>query len=475
MYQYRELCERAIDPLEIAAGLEARGVTDRTAARFRHRDVFSLAEELYARIPRPGTGAHGDADPLGRTAGGPAGPGGFHAPSGAGGFHAPSGARGARGATGPADPRGPKEAKSAGERYPAARPVSMALPLLPGLLCAATYVCRAPLQGQPFSVRTGVSVLGAVAVVAGAVPAVRTALLGQRVPAARVPPAEAARPGRGAGGGPWNARSGPGAAQRAPGAGAAASARADVRRGEPRTGFGVPGQLALWVCWLTVFALYGDWLVAELLGGGPEFPSAFPGAPAPGAACGLALGLAPAVWCARGFARGARRRLDGSRSLEEFAAGVRPLFATALVLFTGCFLALQWAAHAAADGYLPPSGAPEEPGALPGPGLTALLGATSLGVLLFTALLLAAHGFRAAACGGLAAACATEALTLLTVLAARLPGLAAAARPLETAVALQGTPAVQLAACGAAALALLGYAARALTGASAHHRGAAPA
>ncbi|WP_431042352.1 hypothetical protein ACQUSR_10835 [Streptomyces sp. P1-3] len=52
MLRHRELCERAVDPLEIAAGLEARGVTDRTAARFRHRDVFSLAEELHARVPR---------------------------------------------------------------------------------------------------------------------------------------------------------------------------------------------------------------------------------------------------------------------------------------------------------------------------------------------------------------------------------------------------------------------------------------
>lgn len=57
MHRHRELCERAVDPLEIAAGLEAHGVTDRTAARFRHRDVFSLAEELYARVPR------GDAAP----------------------------------------------------------------------------------------------------------------------------------------------------------------------------------------------------------------------------------------------------------------------------------------------------------------------------------------------------------------------------------------------------------------------------
>jgi hypothetical protein len=52
MHRHRELCERAVDPLEIAAGLEAHGVTDRTAARFRHRDVFSLAEEVYARVPR---------------------------------------------------------------------------------------------------------------------------------------------------------------------------------------------------------------------------------------------------------------------------------------------------------------------------------------------------------------------------------------------------------------------------------------
>ncbi|MEW2622506.1 hypothetical protein [Streptomyces sp. NPDC048106] len=54
LHRHRELCERAVDPLEIAAGLEARGITDRTAARFRHRDVFSLAEELYARVPRAG-------------------------------------------------------------------------------------------------------------------------------------------------------------------------------------------------------------------------------------------------------------------------------------------------------------------------------------------------------------------------------------------------------------------------------------
>ncbi|MGA4851169.1 hypothetical protein ACOBQB_34815 [Streptomyces sp. G5(2025)] len=69
MHRHRELCERAVDPLEIAAGLEAHGVTDRVAARYRHRDVFALAEEMYARVPRgdddsgggphPGTTARG--------------------------------------------------------------------------------------------------------------------------------------------------------------------------------------------------------------------------------------------------------------------------------------------------------------------------------------------------------------------------------------------------------------------------------
>ncbi|QOV35777.1 hypothetical protein IM697_37985 [Streptomyces ferrugineus] len=54
LHRHRDLCERAVDPLEIAAGLEAHGVTDRTAARFLHRDVFSLAEEMYARTPRDG-------------------------------------------------------------------------------------------------------------------------------------------------------------------------------------------------------------------------------------------------------------------------------------------------------------------------------------------------------------------------------------------------------------------------------------
>ncbi|MYX35517.1 MULTISPECIES: hypothetical protein [unclassified Streptomyces] len=54
MHRHQRLCAEAVDPLEIVAGLEAQGVTDRVAAGFRHRDVFTLAEELYARVPRAG-------------------------------------------------------------------------------------------------------------------------------------------------------------------------------------------------------------------------------------------------------------------------------------------------------------------------------------------------------------------------------------------------------------------------------------
>ncbi|MGW4809758.1 hypothetical protein ACWEO5_37260, partial [Kitasatospora sp. NPDC004272] len=48
----RDLCEQAVDPLEIAAALEDSGLAADGAARYRHADVFGLAEELYARVPR---------------------------------------------------------------------------------------------------------------------------------------------------------------------------------------------------------------------------------------------------------------------------------------------------------------------------------------------------------------------------------------------------------------------------------------
>ncbi|MFD9124845.1 hypothetical protein [Kitasatospora sp. NPDC059571] len=52
MAEHRELCEQAVDPLDIAAGLEDAGICATTAGRYRHTDVFALAEELYARVER---------------------------------------------------------------------------------------------------------------------------------------------------------------------------------------------------------------------------------------------------------------------------------------------------------------------------------------------------------------------------------------------------------------------------------------
>lgn len=48
-----ELCSTAVDPLAIAAGLEAEGYSDRAALeKFGLPDLFALAEELHQRVPR---------------------------------------------------------------------------------------------------------------------------------------------------------------------------------------------------------------------------------------------------------------------------------------------------------------------------------------------------------------------------------------------------------------------------------------
>lgn len=107
MHRHRELCERAVDPLEIAAGLEAHGVTDRTASRFRHRDVFSLAEEMYARA------AHDE------------------------------------------ETTPPSPALTA----PRARPAWIVLTLLPGALCAATVATLHLAHGQARTIAAATGVL----------------------------------------------------------------------------------------------------------------------------------------------------------------------------------------------------------------------------------------------------------------------------------------------------------------------------
>ncbi|MFR9754570.1 hypothetical protein [Streptomyces sp. TR06-5] len=350
MHRHRALCERAVDPLEIAAGLEAHGITDRTAARYRHRDVFSLAEELYVRVPR----AENDPPPA-----------------------APDAPVGGGGATG-------------------LRTVGRALShLLPGALCAATLAGLVQVPASPPYARPAVAVLGGLAVLA----AVGLSL-----------------------------------------------------RGLPRT-----RTAALWACWLLGYALYGDWLLAQLLsvGEGTGLP-----VPALGCRCvplAMSIGVAPAAWCAQLFAARARRRLGGSRSLGDFAARVRPLLLLAVASFVAALLAVQYAVHLAVAGTLPPYGTPATTAAL--------------GALLFLALLLSAHGFPRAASAGLASACLLVAAALGTVLAARLPGAEQLALPVESAVAVLGPAVVPVVACTLAALPLLGYALRVLAGASAHQRG----
>ncbi|MFI1679601.1 hypothetical protein [Streptomyces sp. NPDC020607] len=350
MHRHRELCERAVDPLEIAAGLEAHGVTDRAAARFRHRDVFALAEEMYARVP-----THPD---------GPT----------------PS--------TATVRPAPPPQRKV---------PCGWALfALLPGAVCAAAVAGAAFSEGY---VRLVTVVVGAL-----------TAALALHV-ALRY--------------GPLRAATAPVRATRA------------------------------WVCWLLTYALLGDGLLNGAVTGGPDGPGDL-WDPAVAALLGLALAVAPAIWCARLFAVRAGVRLAASRGLDEFASSVRPLLLGVLALFLGALGALLAGAYA----LLGDAGT--------GHGTPALVGAFALGALLLLARLLGVHGFTRAPVLLLGAAGSCEAAALALVFTGRLPGLDALAAPVTAAVDAWGPGVVPAAACGTAALVLLVHAARTLTLASAH-------
>ncbi|UKY52552.1 hypothetical protein [Streptomyces inhibens] len=358
MHHHQNLCAHAVDALEIAAGLEAYGVTDRTAARFRHRDVFSLAEELYARVPR----AEPDAAP----------------------------AATAESASTPSPGRPPAPAGRS-------RSVRGALQLLPGAVCLATVAALASSGEATPPARKAVGIAGVVLLAL----AVRLAV-----------------------------RSGP----------------LRLRHHEPRS-----RAAALWICWTAGYAVYGDWLLGQLLTGGPDLPAAAP-RPAVATAVALACALAPAAGCARWFAVRGRRGLAASRGLGELAARTRPLLLTATLLFLGALVALLLGAGAV----------------LGSDGAVAVAAAAALGVLLFLARLLAVHGFPEAAAAGLASAAALEALALSLVLIARLPGLPPLDMPVETLTTAAGPAAVPAVACSAAALGLLVHGLRALTGACAH-------
>ncbi|WP_240102782.1 hypothetical protein [Streptomyces sp. MUM 16J] len=354
LHRHRELCRRAVDPLEIAAGLEAHGVTDRTAARFRHRDVFSLAEELYARVPR-------DADPRPET-----------------------------------DPL----------PVPRVHAGWVLLTLLPGALGAATVAGLRLTHGHP---RLLVALGGIFA--------------------------------------------------------AALSTRTALRRGPLA---GSPATRARWVaggayactCWLLGYVLLGDGLLrAALAGGSDGLPAGalhgpWPTATAPVLA--LALSCAPAAWCAHLLTVGARRRLAGSRGLEDFATAAKPLLFGAFVLFLGALTGLLLLCGAVL----------REPAAYPQ--------ALALGALLLLARLLTVHHHRYAAALALSAAVAVEAAALVLPLAGRLPGCAFLAVPVQTLTDSWGEAAMPTLACGAAALALFLHATRTLTRASAHAPTGAP-
>lgn len=342
MHRHRELCERAVDPLEIAAGLEAHGVTDRAAARYRHRDVFSLAEELYARVPAV----------TGRPVGTPV--------------------------------RTP-------ERDTDARPAWTLRALVPGAACLATVVALKLTEG----------VLGGEARLTIALSGVLVGLLGLAL---------------------------------------------CLRSGPLSAGGRPAGAAHLYACWLLGYVVYGNALLDQVLSGGPEGPWALTPAPL----LGLALSVVPAAWCAHLFAVHAHRKLIGSRALEEFAAGVRPLLFGTLVLFLCALSALLVLAELAYGG-----GGADAP-------------AAALGVLLLLARMLTVHGFPEPAAAGLATAGALEALAPVLILAGRLPGLHFLARPVDTLVAAGGIGAVPALACGTAAFGLLVTAVVALSRASAH-------
>ncbi|MEU5684036.1 hypothetical protein [Streptomyces venezuelae] len=358
MHRHRELCERAVDPLEIAAGLEAHGVTDRAAAHFRHRDVFALAEEMYARVPTlpdAPTPTTAKASP----------------------------------------PLSALSAPSAQREVPSGWAL---FALLPGAVCAAAVAGAAHSEGHA---RLAVAAVGALAV--------------------------------------------------------ALALRVALRKGPLHAVTRPMGATRAWVCWLLGYALLGDGLLNGAVTGGPDGIGDL-GDPAAAALLGLALAVAPAIWCARLFAVRAGARLAASRGLDEFASSVRPLLLGVIALFLCALGALLAGAYAFLG----------DAGTGPGHGAPALIGAFALGALLLLARLLGAHGFTRTPVLLLGSAGSCEAAALALVFAGRLPGLDALAVPVTAAVDAWGPGVVPATACGAAALVLLVHAARTLTLASAH-------
>ncbi|HTW01199.1 MAG TPA: hypothetical protein VMF87_12945 [Streptosporangiaceae bacterium] len=68
--QFAEVCESAVDPLEIASALELEGLGDQAAkVRYGYRDVFALAQDMYFRVPRKPAEPEPPPDPWGNSSG----------------------------------------------------------------------------------------------------------------------------------------------------------------------------------------------------------------------------------------------------------------------------------------------------------------------------------------------------------------------------------------------------------------------
>ncbi|MFE4781374.1 hypothetical protein ACFRI7_15865 [Streptomyces sp. NPDC056716] len=443
MHRHRELCEQAVDPLEIAAGLEAHGVTDRTAARFLHRDVFSLAEEMYARVPRDG-----EARPR---------------------------------AEAPAPPK--------------VRAGWVIRTLLPGALCGATLVGLRFTEGQN---RLLVAAAGVLAVGLALRAALTRGPLGIRREGSGLSGAAGIRRDRSGLSGSTGIRrdrsglsGSTGIRRDRSGLSGAAGIRRDrsglsgstgIRRdrsglsgstGIRRDRSGLSGSTGIrrersgpsrstgiWTCWLLAYAVLGDGLLRAAVHGGPDTlpggaaADSWPVATAPLLA--LALACAPAAWTTHLFTAVARRRLTASRGLAEFAGSVRPLLLGTFALYVGALAALAAGSVRVLD----------EP--------AALFQTLSLGALLLLARLLHLHGFTRAPSMVLTAAASAEALALATVFAARLPGCDFLSLPVDTLVDTWGPGSVPILICGTATLTLLTHASRTLTRASSHAGTEAP-
>ncbi|MFI0737005.1 hypothetical protein ACH4PU_02685 [Streptomyces sp. NPDC021100] len=426
LLRHHAVCADAVDPWELAARLEARGVTDRAAAVCGHRDVFSLAEELYARVGG-GSGSGTEAG-TGATAG--------VRRAGARGLRA-AGAVRAAGSVRTAEDgrRRPDEVE-----WPQFRTRDWGRYGTPG----ASGAEEAPALGGGVNLGSGAAGRSSRAADHPGAPRDVHAIGALGLPGA---------PGASeVSGNPRGFRaSRPTGAPEAPEAAAGSRvARASCASHDPdayglcparpgRTRRTVAGALA-WA-WLLAYGCVGDRLLSALLHGHARIgPRALATAAAP-TALGLACAVAPAAWCAHAFAGYARRRLADSRSLTAFRVRARCALPAVLAVVLGALFLSVWTARSALPGLGHPTSVPA-------------LAALALGFLLFLDRLCAAHGLARPAAAAVLAACAAEALPPVLLLAARLPGCAALGWPVTRLPGTLGPSASGLVACAGAALVL---------------------